>query len=163
MIGMKTIYVVRHARAHSKAAGSSDIERTLTDEGRRDARLIGSRLRDKNILPDLIISSAAKRTLDTAYILADEMHYPRSAIDVRKSLYDIEFEDLLDILSGIDDSYESVMFVGHNPPMSTMSDYLTRYGVGNLLPGSVFCCEFKVDTWKAISKYGGICRFLLSP
>jgi len=160
---MKTIYVVRHARAHSKAVGLSDIERTLTDEGRGDARLIGRMLRNKNILPDLIISSAAKRAFETAYILADEMHYQRSAIDIRESLYDIEFEELLNILSEIDDTYKSVMFVGHNPPMSTMSDYLTRYGVGNLAPGSVFCCEFQIDTWKAISKYGGICKFLESP
>ena len=160
---MKTIYVVRHARAHAKGIYLSDAERTLTDAGRQDARQIGKMLRDKNTVPDLILSSTAKRALETAYILADEMHYSRAKIDMRQSLYDIKFEDLLNILSGLDDRYQSVMFVGHNPPMSTMSDYLTQYGVGNLAPGSVFCCEFKVDTWKAISKYGGICKFLEVP
>ncbi|NIU01435.1 MAG: hypothetical protein GWN01_11120, partial [Nitrosopumilaceae archaeon] len=116
-----------------------------------------------NILPDLIICSTAERAIKTAEILAEEINYARPNIRLQASLYEIEIEDLLNILYHLDDKYKSVMFVGHNPPMSIMSDYLTRHGVGNLAPGSVFCCEFKVDTWKAITKYGGICKFFEAP
>lgn len=160
---MKTIYIVRHAKAYRKGDNSGDFDRALTGEGKHDAHRLGLFLNSKNIFPDLIISSTARRAIDTAQILADELNYPRSEIDLNGSLYEIEFDDLLKIIYDLDDECRSVMFVGHNPSMSIMSDYLTRYGVGNLPPGSIFGCEFKTDTWKAISKYGGLCKFLETP
>jgi len=161
--GMKTIYIVRHAKARRRGDNSEDFSRALTEEGKQDAHRLGLFLRSKNVLPDLIVSSTAKRAIRTAQILADEIKYPRSEIDFNDSLYEIEVDDLLKILYNLNDSYQSVMFVGHNPPMSIMADYLTRYGVGNLSPGSIFGCEFKTDTWKTVSKYSGLCKFLETP
>jgi phosphohistidine phosphatase len=160
---MKTIFIVRHAKAHRKGQNSSDFDRMITSKGQIDAHHMGHFLKSKNILPDLIISSPAPRAIETAKILANEMQYPQSKIEINQILYDIEFEELLKVLTHLDDDYQSVMFVGHNPPMSTMSDYLTKYGVGILSPGSIFCCEYKTDTWQAISKYGGMCKFLEFP
>ena len=161
--GMKTIYIVRHARAHRKGTNSSDFDRTLTKTAQIDAHHIGSFLKSRKVLPDLIISSAAPRAIETAEILAAEIQYPLSKIEINQNLYEIEFEDFLEILTHLNDNYQSVMFVGHNPPVSTMSDYLTKFGVGILPPGSIFCCEFKIDTWQAISKYGGMCKFFEFP
>lgn len=160
---MKTIYIVRHARAHRRGDSSEDFSRELTEDGKLDAHRVGLFLKKRNILPDLVLSSTAKRAVQTAQILADEMMYSRSEIDFDDSLYEIEVEDLLQILHHLNNDHQSVMLVGHNPPMSILADYLTRYGVGNLSPGSIFGCEFKTDTWKAISKYGGSCRFLETP
>lgn len=160
---MKTIYIVRHAKSHRKEERAEDFDRTLTADGRQDALQLGHFLKSKNIFPDLIISSTANRAINTAQIIADEINYPRTEIELNASLYEIELDDLLKILRGLDDNLRSVMLVGHNPPMSIMSDYLTRYGVGNLAPGSIFSCEFLTDTWKAISKYGGLCKFLETP
>lgn len=160
---MKTIYIVRHAKAHRRGDNSEDSSRDLTTEGKQDAHRLGLFLKNKNIRPDLIITSTAKRAIITAQILADEIKYPRSEIVFNESLYEIEIDDLLQILHNLNDTYQSIMFVGHNPPMSIMSDYLTRYGVGNLSPGSIFGCEFKTDTWKAVSKYSGSCKFLETP
>lgn len=160
---MKMIYIVRHARAHRKGIDSGDFNRKLTKEGQLDAYQIGRFLKSKNCLPDLLISSSADRAKETAEILANEIGYPHSKIRIDQSLYEIEFDDFLNVLIHLNDSYQSVMFVGHNPPVSMMSDYLTKYGVGNLPPGSIFCCEFKIDTWQAVSKYGGICKFFKSP
>lgn len=157
------IYIVRHARAHRKGIDSGDFNRKLTKEGQLDAYQIGRFLKSKNCLPDLLISSSADRAKETAEILANEIGYPHSKIRIDQSLYEIEFDDFLNVLIHLNDSYQSVMFVGHNPPVSMMSDYLTKYGVGNLPPGSIFCCEFKIDTWQAVSKYGGICKFFKSP
>lgn len=160
---MKSLYIVRHARAHRKGLNSTDFARRLSGEGMSDARQIGELLRSKNAIPDLIISSAANRAIETAEIIAEKIGYPDTQIEISEELYEIEIDDLLDILHHLDDQYDSVMLVGHNPPMSVLSDYLTRYGVGNLTPGSVFCCEFAVDTWKGITKYSGVCKFLESP
>jgi phosphohistidine phosphatase len=160
---MKTIYIVRHARAHRKGINSGDFNRKLTKEGQLDAYQIGQFLKSKNCLPELLISSPANRAIETAEILANEIRYPLSKIKIDKSLYEIEFDDFLNVLTYLNDIYQSVMFVGHNPPVSMMSDYLTKFGVGNLPPGSIFCCEFKIDTWQAVSKYGGICKFFKSP
>lgn len=160
---MKTVYIVRHAKANRKGLNSTDFERSLSNEGMSDARSTGQFLRSQNVVPGLIISSAADRAIKTAEIIATEINYPISRIDHRESLYEIEVDDLLRMLHDLDDSYDSVMFVGHNPPMSIMSDYLTRYGVGNLAPGAIFCCEFNVNSWKTISKYSGIFKFLKTP
>ena len=70
---MKIIYFIRHAKAKKIAA--TDFDRALSSKGKEAAKVMAARLKNKNILPELIISSPAKRTAKTAKIIAKNMNF----------------------------------------------------------------------------------------
>jgi phosphohistidine phosphatase len=52
-----------------------DKDRPLSDRGRRDAPKMGKRLAKRDVKPDLILSSPARRALKTAEIIAKKLDY----------------------------------------------------------------------------------------
>jgi phosphohistidine phosphatase len=60
------VVLVRHAEA---APGTPDELRTLTNEGREQARALGERLRANGIEPDAVLSSPLLRARETATAL----------------------------------------------------------------------------------------------
>ena len=61
---MKKLIIVRHA--HAVHDGSADFNRTLTREGQEEAVAAGKMLKKNELIPDMIISSPAARTVQTA-------------------------------------------------------------------------------------------------
>jgi len=58
---MKTLLILRHAKAVSKDPNLSDHDRPLDKVGEDDALRMGKLMKDKDIIPSLIISSTAFR------------------------------------------------------------------------------------------------------
>jgi phosphohistidine phosphatase len=79
---MKTIYLVRHAKASRDERGIKDWERPLTVAGIYRAQKVARTLYDKKTLPARMISSHAFRSLNTALLFAINMRYPVSAIEI---------------------------------------------------------------------------------
>jgi len=81
---MKHLYYVRHGisvrNQQNVFAGSDDTP--LAPEGRRQARIAGKEAKKLHI--DYIVSSPLSRALETAQIIADEIGYPRNAIEVNQ-------------------------------------------------------------------------------
>ena len=57
----KTLYISRHAKSDWSDASLSDFERTLNFRGKKDAPFMAKLLKEKDIKPDLILSSPATR------------------------------------------------------------------------------------------------------
>ena len=74
---MKTLFLIRHAKSSWDDPALSDKDRPLGDRGRRDAPRMGKRLAKRNVRPDLILSSSARRALTTAEIIAKKLDYKR--------------------------------------------------------------------------------------
>jgi phosphohistidine phosphatase SixA len=74
---MKTLYIIRHAKSSWAVADQPDFERGLNERGKKDAPRMGKRLKEKNIHPDLIVSSSAKRAYSTAKKIAKVLNYPK--------------------------------------------------------------------------------------
>lgn len=72
----KTLYLVRHAKSSWADMGLDDFDRPLNKRGLRDAPEMGKRLKKRKILPDVIISSPARRAINTAEIIAKEVGFP---------------------------------------------------------------------------------------
>ena len=58
---MKTLLLLRHAKSSRKDDDLDDHDRPLNQRGKRDAPRMGRLLRDEKLLPDLILTSSAKR------------------------------------------------------------------------------------------------------
>jgi phosphohistidine phosphatase len=56
---MKTLLILRHAKAVPKDPNLSDHDRPLDKFGEHDALYVGKLIKDKDIIPSFIISSTA--------------------------------------------------------------------------------------------------------
>ena len=65
---MKTLLILRHAKSSWDNLDLSDYDRPLNKRGKRDAPRMGDFLRQQELVPDLIISSTAKRAKNSQKI-----------------------------------------------------------------------------------------------
>ena len=121
---MKTLLILRHAKAVPKNPSLSDHDRPLDKLGEDDALHIGKLIKDKDIIPSLIISSTALRANTTAELVAKGCNY-QGDIVLNQSLYEANPKDYLSILETLSDKYGSVLIVGHNPVIEETIQMLT--------------------------------------
>ena len=152
---MKTIYLVRHAKASRDEKGIKDHERPLTVSGIYRAQKVAKKLSDKKVHTGRMISSHAFRALNTALIFAINLRYPLSALEINTNLYEKKASDILDMLKKQDDSITSVMLFGHNPSLSDLCNHLTRKKSEELPTSAITCIQVKVTKWSDIGKYAG--------
>jgi phosphohistidine phosphatase len=122
---MKTLYLVRHAKSSWSVPGLSDRDRPLNDRGLRDAPKMGKRLAKLDAKPDVILSSPARRALETARLIAGKLDLRLEDIRVDDRLYAAEADDLLRVIRELDDKAKSAMLVGHNPEMTELAQRLS--------------------------------------
>jgi phosphohistidine phosphatase len=153
---MKTIILVRHAKSSWKDPRLEDFERPLNKRGKRDAPLMGEKLKERQILPDQILSSPAKRARKTADLIAEAIGYPRKNIQLVDKMYHCGASDLLALLKKLDDKHTSVMLFGHNPEFVDFAGMMLKPGPVQAIPTTgVYCIRFPVDSWKKVQKGKG--------
>jgi len=111
---MKTLLLMRHAKSSWKDDSLKDHERPLKKRGRKDAKRIAKVIEKNNLMPDLILSSSAVRASETVDIVADTLSY-KNQIILSDELYMGEPEEFIQALKQVDDTFTTVMIVGHNP------------------------------------------------
>jgi phosphohistidine phosphatase len=151
---MKKLYLVRHAKSSWKNPELTDIERPLNKRGKRDAPFIGNVLKEKNIIPDLIISSPAKRAAKTAVVIADKIGYTKSKIINDDNIYEASFSELLDLIRNLDDKHNTVMLFGHNPGLTMLNNYLSEHYIDNIPTCGVVGIQFD-SSWNGIKADSG--------
>jgi len=145
---VKTLLLLRHAKSSWKYSDLSDHDRPLNNRGRRDAQLMGELLREEGIVPDLIISSSAKRALDTAEAVADSSGYGSEIISTRL-LYHADVDDYIEVLKSIENNPDIIMFISHNPGLEEILSTLT--GEFEWLPTAALAkIELPVFHWNEI-------------
>ena len=121
---MKTLLLLRHAKSSWKNSGVADHDRPLNARGKHDAPRIGELIKAQQLVPELILSSTAKRARKTAAIVAEHCGY-EGVIELRKEIYEANPKTLLKVLAKVDDKNERVMLVGHNPGLEELLFELT--------------------------------------
>jgi phosphohistidine phosphatase len=114
---MKTLYLVRHAEAETKQK-QPDYKRALTDSGVKEAELMGKKMLKAGMEPEHIISSHATRAFETAKILAKELRFPEKNIEIQRDIFENDPGMLLDVVTHIEERFNSAMLVGHNPSVT---------------------------------------------
>ncbi|TCD48128.1 histidine phosphatase family protein [Chlorobium sp. N1] len=145
---MKTLYLVRHAKAGWGAEASSDFERTLTDRGMKDAPAMARLVLERDGRPDLIVSSPAVRALTTAEAFAGVLQIPAFSIVRRMEIYERGAQELLGILRELPDEAESVMLFGHNPVISELAGLLGGRGAESMETCSVVRLDLPIAAWR---------------
>jgi phosphohistidine phosphatase len=147
---MKKILIMRHAKSSWKDAEILDHERPLKKRGLKDAAYIGKVLKNKELIPDKIISSDAVRAADTAAIVADKCGFKKE-IDYTEKLYMAESSAILDLIHGQPESIKTLMVIGHNPGMEALVQVLSRK-VESLSTSSVAYFQADIKSWKDLKQ-----------
>ena len=143
---MKQLYLIRHGKATHELM--PDIKRYLTEKGIKRTKKYAQVLAEKELKPDLIISSPAVRAIQTAEILAKTIGYPSEKIEINPKLYFYPEEDLMNQIKETPDNFNSIFLVGHNPVWTDLADQLSENGLWHLRTSGIFGVEFDTYTWK---------------
>jgi phosphohistidine phosphatase len=146
---VKTLYLVRHARARPADAACADRDRPLDDRGERDAAAMGRRLARRGVAADRLQSSTALRALQTAAIFAREFGLPPSSIVGDDRLYAGSAGALLALVQGLDARIGTALLFGHNPTFSELVRALSGRFV-DLPTCAVAELRFDVPGWSEV-------------
>jgi phosphohistidine phosphatase len=140
------VLFIRHAAAADRAMfGGSDLERTLTDEGRKEARAMFKALAALYPEPNLVISSAAVRARETAEIFSS--CFAKAKLAESKLLNPgsgfREFRKLVAELSGKPDF---IVVVGHEPDFSHILGHITADGGLRIDVKKASCIEVDINS-----------------
>lgn len=156
---MKTLILLRHAKAQPGASEFDDFDRILTPDGRRAADRIGRWLAANELTPGLALVSAASRAHQTwdivAPLLGDNIAEQRE-----RALYLAPPGEILAQIAAADDTVSKIILVGHNPGLESLARMLSGAGsiesaVANLARGmptaglAVFSLD--IGPWHALA------------
>ncbi len=143
---MKRLLILRHAKSSWADSSQDDWQRPLNPRGLRDAPRVGEWLRERAIVPDIIITSDAVRARTTAEAAATAAGYPRDIV-TNPSLYHAAPDDLIDVLNGVSDDAQIVLIVGHNPGLEDLVQLLT--GESHGLPTAALVeLDLPIQRWR---------------
>ena len=121
---MKALLLLRHGKTSWNDPPVSDSLRPLSATGKYNVYQIGKFLKNTKLLPDLIISSSAKRTKDTSTLLAEYIGY-NETIYVSELLYETSPIDYINVISEVSNNIYMVLLVGHNPILENLIQLIT--------------------------------------
>jgi phosphohistidine phosphatase SixA len=146
-----SLVLMRHAEAEPASSGDADIDRPLSARGRTDAIDAADRIAAAQLRIDLVLVSPARRTRETAVIVAAALDMTDEC-RVEPSLYPGEPETLLEQVQRCDaGAARTVLMVGHNPAVSALAQRLGGNGQSLALPPAGLCwLEFDHDSWSEV-------------
>ena len=145
---MKSLLILRHAKSSWKELGLSDHDRPLNKRGRHDAPKMGRLIRKKKLKPQLIICSGAKRARETVELVTEACVYKHEIL-FSEALYAAGPEAYIKLLKELDDAYQRVMVVGHNPGLEELLERLTSED--QILPTAALArVELPIKRWNEL-------------
>lgn len=140
--------MIRHAKSSWANPLQSDFERPLNERGKRDAPVMGQKLKELRLIPDLIISSSANRTRQTANKIADALGYDRAQIKWEEKLYHCIPSVFDEVLNDVADTVKTLFIVAHNPGITEFVNGLSdAFTVDNMPTCGVAGVLFDAKEW----------------
>jgi phosphohistidine phosphatase len=140
----------------------SDHDRPLDKLGEDDALRMGKLMKDKDIIPSLIISSTANKGKATAELVAKGCGY-QGGIVLNPSLYEAKPKDYLAILDTLSDKYNTILIVGHNPAVEDTVRMLTDSSEVVILSCTLALLSIPIEKWSDFSSKSKVeqCKVVL--
>ena len=158
---MKTLLLLRHAKSSWDAPALDDFDRPLAPRGERDAPRMGRALRERGVLPDLIVCSPAVRARQTcdAFVAAAQLSVEPQ---LDKAIYGASADELMKLIRGLPAHSACALMVGHNPGMQDLVSRLA--GVDEEMPTAALACiVFDAERWDDVEEGRGRLDWLLKP
>jgi phosphohistidine phosphatase len=158
---MKTLLLLRHAKSSWDSPALRDFERPLNERGLKAAPLMGRFLLKRKIRPGLVLSSPAERARQTAALL---MEAARLGCPLRfdERIYEATAARLVEVVSQVEEEFETVLVVGHNPGMEELIERLT--GEVRRMPTAALArITLDIEKWGKLREGAGRLEELIKP
>ena len=141
----RTLILMRHAKSSWDDPFRADHDRRLNGRGRKSARALGAWLRTKGLQPDEVLSSTARRTMETFEGLGLDL-----MPTFTRRLYHADAETMWDVLSGAQGT--CVLMLGHNPGIAEFAGQVVAERpehdrFWDYPTGATLVVEFPVEQW----------------
>ncbi|NNE78939.1 MAG: histidine phosphatase family protein [Silicimonas sp.] len=151
------LILMRHAKSAWDNPMSDDFDRTLNERGRRSAPLIASWLVEKGHLPQSVVVSSARRTLETWDRMASQLGKD-TTVEATRALYLASPDMILRVIQG--QSTATVMVICHNPGIAEcaarlLGDRPDHPKFGQYPTAATSVIAFKADTWADVTWCSG--------
>ncbi|BBF91830.1 SixA phosphatase family protein [Blastochloris tepida] len=165
---MRRLMLLRHTKS-DWPQGAADRGRPLNERGREVAPLMGAYLARHALLPDRILVSPSRRTLET-WELASRPLSPACEPVIDERIYEASADLLLDMLRDQPETCHQLLVVGHNPGLQDLALRLVATGdadarrrLAEKYPtGGLTVIDFAVDDWSAVHpRSGRLDRFVV--
>jgi phosphohistidine phosphatase len=115
---MKRLILLRHAKAERSAPSGRDFDRPLSPRGLDDAARAGRVLAAAGLIPDVVLVSAAARTVQTWEQASPAL--PDAKVQIRQDLYNAPSERLQAVAEAEHDA-QTVLVIAHNPGVGALA------------------------------------------
>jgi phosphohistidine phosphatase len=124
---MMKLYLMRHADAEPMVGDKDTPGRKLTEKGKAQASEAANKLRAKDVILDIILTSPYVRSAETAEIVADTLGLRDR---LKKSSLLSPGSDISRLIQLMDKyrDKKNVLFVGHEPDLGTFAGELLHLG-----------------------------------
>jgi phosphohistidine phosphatase len=136
---MKRVLLVRHIKSNWDNPLLKDKDRPIQKSRISDLIKVISELKKREIIPHKIISSDAKRTKETALILAKDLGIENSQINFDEQLYEFNWQVLFEKIKAVKESDEITAIVGHN---TSMEDLLRKLSIKPITKFPTSACAY---------------------
>jgi len=143
---MKKITLLRHGDSLFQDSSVNDWSRPLSPEGEKECHDVAKFIKDCHPLPSKIISSNARRTIETVKILLEKNKWDSEILNVDKELYLASANLLTEKIQSQSESINDLIIVGHNPGLSELSSSLLKQSIYLPTSGCV-SLNINLDLW----------------
>ncbi len=123
---MRTLILVRHAKAEAPSDGLSDHDRALTLAGRTAAGQLAEELTKAGLAPTHAVVSSAVRAQQTWQLMLPSLGEVSS--DTVAEVYETHDEGLQEIIRSAPADADTLVVVGHEPTISAAAAALSGHG-----------------------------------
>lgn len=158
---MKTLFALRHAKSSWDHPHLSDFDRPLNSRGEKAAPFMGALMRERGLVPELVVASPANRARTTAEkaLAAGEF---KAGIVLDERIYGAGASTLIYVVSEIDDAIETAMIVGHNPGFEHLVQVLSS--ASRRMPTAALAViDLDISSWSEVGSGKGRLRELILP
>ncbi|WP_442588306.1 SixA phosphatase family protein [Pedobacter sp. AW31-3R] len=151
----KRIILVRHGKSDWADHNMTDFERPLNHRGHKNSLEMAERANNKGIIPELIVSSPAKRAITTAQHFSEVWNMPEDHIQLEPTIYEANPTALLHVLNGLDNKHDTIALFGHNPGLTDFSNFLADAHIYNIPTAGTVIIDFPFEDWALVSHHTG--------
>ena len=144
---MKELILLRHAKS-SWDNNLDDRNRPLTEKGVNRIINISKASSDFFLNIDIIYSSPAIRAISTAIITSTVLNINFSKMNVDENLYSFSSQNILRFIRSIDNKFNRVLCVGHNPAFTDVANLLGNKQLIHLPTAGWIKFKFNESNWK---------------
>jgi phosphohistidine phosphatase len=158
---MKTLVLMRHAKSSWNDENLTDFERPLNHRGENAAKIMGTYLKNRKVILDLVLTSPAVRARRTTEIVMKAAKQ-KPEVRLEERIYEAPVGRLLETISQIESGRNSVLLVGHNPGLEALIQLLTGYTEA-MPTGTVAKITLNISKWEDASEKGGELDWIVRP